>query len=453
MNGSSWTLAVTSIRLGDFARQVRRVVSIQDDLDYRTLGCHLYGKGVYQRDTKSGSAIRCKRMFLVSEGDLVINRIWAQKGAAGIVSKELAGSVVTNDFPVVEIDQQMALPEYIAWYLRTPEFWNECARHSYGTSGRRRLAPSQVLDITIPLCDLDAQAETVEKLQAISAKKSAIEQEIVRIPKLTERLRTAILSKAFRGGFTMTLPRLEGLEGISPNALHISHNKILKLRAESGKKVHDKLPSIEPQKLPKIPDRWTWARFEEVVFVIDYRGRTPPFAREGVPHLRSSNIRDGRISWDGMKYVSDETFEEYMVRGLPRESDILFTTEAPLGEVALVPKMKFSLAQRVVVLRPNDALLDARFLYYQLMFGQFRDQLISRSTGTAVGGISYRNLRLAELALPPLEEQRMIVAIIEPRLAKVEKIAPPAESAYRMLDVLQRSILGRAFGGGLLSDT
>src|SRR5262245_23625172 len=93
-------------QLGEFASLVRRQVAITPAGLYRTLGCRLYGAGVYPREAKVGAAIQADRMYLVQEGDLVINRIWAQKGSAGIVPTNIAGSVVTADFPVMELDRE-----------------------------------------------------------------------------------------------------------------------------------------------------------------------------------------------------------------------------------------------------------------------------------------------------------------------------------------------------------
>src|ERR1700687_3019370 len=111
----------------------------------------------------------------------------------------------------------------------------------------------------------------------------------------------------------------------------------------------------------KIHRNWIEVTMDDIVRIIDYRGRTPPYSTNGIPHLRSSNIKNGKIVWKDFTYVTEETYKKYMIRGLPQENDVLFTTEAPLGETALVPTTRFSLAQRIMILRPVKQ-IDPKFL-------------------------------------------------------------------------------------------
>ena len=104
---------------------------------------------------------------------------------------------------------------------------------------------------------------------------------------------------------------------------------------------HKRLKTVKLFPLYKheqIPEGWTIAALKDVVQIIDYRGRTPPFSKEGIIHIRSNNIRNSKIVLDDVVYVSEKIYDEYMTRGIPKEDDVLFTTEGPLGEVALVPK-------------------------------------------------------------------------------------------------------------------
>jgi hypothetical protein len=78
--------------------------------------------------------------------------------------------------------------------------------------------------------------------------------------------------------------------------------------------------------------------------------------------VTAGNIRDGRIDYDAsQEFVREEDYEEIMRRGKPRLGDLLFTTEAPLGQVALVDREDIALAQRVIKMRPKQVstLLDA----------------------------------------------------------------------------------------------
>ena len=144
---------------------------------------------------------------------------------------------------------------------------------------------------------------------------------------------------------------------------------------------------------------------QDTVRVIDYRGRTPPFALSGIPHLRTFNVRDGRVNWERCAWVTDATYDKYMSRGLPGTGDLLFTTEAPMGEVAMAPEERFCMAQRMMLLKPEPSVWLPEYLMFHLRSPWFQANLRLSSTGTTVQGISSRNFRPLKLFAPPLNVQ------------------------------------------------
>lgn len=202
--------------------------------------------------------------------------------------------------------------------------------------------------------------------------------------------------------------------------------------------------------MPKPPEGWVYASVDQAIKIIDYRGRTPPFSEYGIPHLRSSNIRNGKIHWANLAYVTEETYSKYMTRGFPEAGDLLFTTEAPLGEVAIAPvEKKFSIAQRMMILRPCSQ-LSPKFLMYQIMSSQFQALITGRGTGTTVTGVSSRNFRPASLCVPPISEQEVICDEVESRLAIADSIDADLEINLKRTGRLRQSILKKAFSGKLV---
>jgi restriction endonuclease S subunit len=184
--------------LKEIGRIVKREIRLEPNGEYKTVGCKLYGLGVYERETKGGSDIQAKRMFLIEENDFLINRIWAQKGSVGIVPPELEGSVVTNDFPVIELDLTRVYPPYISWYVKTREFWETCRKHSRGTSGRERLSPKELPNIEIPLPDIEEQKRIVARIESLIARIEEARRLRDEAAKEIENL-TRIKSKFFDG--------------------------------------------------------------------------------------------------------------------------------------------------------------------------------------------------------------------------------------------------------------
>jgi type I restriction enzyme, S subunit len=104
-----------------------------------------------------------------------------------------------------------------------------------------------------------------------------------------------------------------------------------------------------------------------IAVLIDYRGRTPVKTASGVPLITAKVIKSGRILSEGLEYIADENFDDWMRRGLPQEHDILITTEAPLGELARIGQdARVALAQRVILLRPDPTRINPSFLFHYL---------------------------------------------------------------------------------------
>jgi len=184
--------------------------------------------------------------------------------------------------------------------------------------------------------------------------------------------------------------------------------------------------------------------------IIDYRGRTPPLAEAGIPHLTSRNIKSGRIDWNTNKFVAEETYEKYMTRGIPKPGDVIFTMEAPLGDAAVVPDQRhFSLAQRTLLLRGRSDVVGGEFLARVIMSPQVHEVIYSQATGTTVKGIASKRLKHIPLPIPPLDEQRRIVAYLDGLQTKVGRLKELQSETAVELNALMPSILSKAFSGEL----
>jgi len=148
--------------------------------------------------------------------------------------------------------------------------------------------------------------------------------------------------------------------------------------------------------------------------VIDYRGKTPTKTDSGVRLVTAKVIKQGRVMSEGpQEYIAAKDYDEVMRRGTPQCHDILITTEAPLGELALWDSdEQIALAQRVILLRPDSEKIDPHYLFYHLRSSYFQDQLHANSTGTTVPGIKNPVLRSLLIRYPVKEQQQIIGKIL-----------------------------------------
>jgi type I restriction enzyme S subunit len=150
-----------------------------------------------------------------------------------------------------------------------------------------------------------------------------------------------------------------------------------------------------------------------VAAFVDYRGATPEKAASGVPLLTATNVHDGEIDFSlGEQFVSEETYALWMRRGFPEAGDVLVTTEAPLGEIAMIDEPRVALAQRLILLKPNLHRVIPEFLYASLRSPTVQADLLSRASGSTVWGIRADRLRDVAVHSMDFAEQRRVVALM-----------------------------------------
>lgn len=160
------------------------------------------------------------------------------------------------------------------------------------------------------------------------------------------------------------------------------------------------------------PKNWKQVVLEDALdALIDYRGKTPKKVDKGIPLITAKVVKSGRIlPMD--EFIADEDYESWMVRGIPQISDIVVTTEAPLGEVAQIKNANVALAQRIVTLRGKVDFLENDFLLFLMQSDFVQNQLEARATGSTVKGIKQSELRKIILPIPPIVEQKCIGKIL-----------------------------------------
>ena len=99
----SWS----EFKIGDFLIRSKNSVELMDDVDYKQITVKLYGKGAVLRKTILGKDIKTKSQFLAKSGQLIMSRIDARNGAFAIVPSDLDGAVVTQDFPLFDINKDL----------------------------------------------------------------------------------------------------------------------------------------------------------------------------------------------------------------------------------------------------------------------------------------------------------------------------------------------------------
>lgn len=153
---------------------------------------------------------------------------------------------------------------------------------------------------------------------------------------------------------------------------------------------------------------------DNVSNIIDFRGKTPKklgmdWSDQGILALSALNVKDGFIDKSIHAHYGDiKLYNKWMAGNKLHKGQVLFTTEAPMGNVAQVPDNdKYILSQRTIAFNVNKDKISDFFLAMLLQTTTVHNQLLSLSSGGTAKGVSQKSLSGLSVAIPlSLEEQR-----------------------------------------------
>lgn len=198
-------------------------------------------------------------------------------------------------------------------------------------------------------------------------------------------------------------------------------------------------------------DGWETNELINITKFIDYRGRTPKKTESGVRLITAKNVKIGYLNLEPQEFIAEDNYDSWMSRGIPNYGDIIFTTEAPLANVAQINlNEKLAFAQRIIVMQPNPAILYQDFLKYSLISKPIRDKILSNGTGATVQGIKSSLLKKIIIDYPKsLENQQQIVTQLDQIQEQTNLLVTKYQQKLANLEELKKSILEKAFKGEL----
>ncbi|MEG5140679.1 MULTISPECIES: restriction endonuclease subunit S [unclassified Microcoleus] len=204
--------------------------------------------------------------------------------------------------------------------------------------------------------------------------------------------------------------------------------------------------------LGEVPEHWKITFLVKTLSsLVDYRGRTPRKVNNdenGMLLVTARNIKKGRIDYSlSEEFVDVDDVQSLLNRGKPEIGDVLFTTEAPLGEVANVDRLDFALAQRIIKFRGKNNTLDNYFMKYWLMSSVFQDSLQRNATGSTALGLKGSKVRLLSIVLPPISEQKAIADYLDTKTAQIEQIIQTINTQIEKLKELRKTLINDVVTG------
>jgi type I restriction enzyme S subunit len=197
-----------------------------------------------------------------------------------------------------------------------------------------------------------------------------------------------------------------------------------------------------------LPSGWEWANVDSLCFkVTDGTHFTPRYVGSGVRFVSAKDIVGGKLVFDRCKYITQEEHEQLYRRCNPQYHDIVITKSGSIGTAALVEDHgEFSLFESLALLKFDQLSLYPRYFVYALNHA-CRSLTAGHIRGVGVKHLHLDILRGLELPLPPLAEQRRIVAKVDEHIALCDELQAQLTTTATTRRQLLEATLHEALSG------
>ncbi|ASJ11261.1 hypothetical protein A3L12_08120 [Thermococcus sp. P6] len=222
----------------------------------------------------------------------------------------------------------------------------------------------------------------------------------------------------------------------------------------SNPKPDKKLKGVKGAKEVKgpyeLPEGWRWVKLKDVIKEIKsgFACSKSNEVENGIPHLRSNNIGFGNLDFSNVVYLPPELvdLEIYSLK----KGDVLFNntnSKELVGRAALVIKdMECGFSNHITRIRVDKSLILPEFLTYAINYLWVTGYFLRISTKwIGQAGVNNQKLKATKIPLPPLEEQKRIVARIEELFSKIDRMKELRRQAKEQAEDLLKSALHHVF--------
>lgn len=197
-----------------------------------------------------------------------------------------------------------------------------------------------------------------------------------------------------------------------------------------------------------LPDGWKLVPIKEICScIVDCVNKTAPVVDYETPYkmIRTTNVRHGRVDTKNVRYVTEETYKIWTRRENLENGDLIFTREAPVGEIGVLEDANgVFLGQRTVMYRAHLSKSNNLFILYSLQSRYCEKQIEDFSNGGTVAHVRVPDCSEIILKIPPLPEQQKIAQILstwDKAIKKLETLITAKQKRKKAL--IQQLLTGK----------
>ena len=361
---------------------------------------------------------------IVKYGDVIFATIRPYLKNICIIDRDFPYEpIVSTAFAVMHCPEGL-LNKYLYYYLLSPTFMNFAnARDKAKGVAYPAIGEKDFFNGIIALPPIEEQQRIVAKIEELlpyvdryAAAYEKLEQFNAKFP---EDMKKSILQYAIQGKLVEQRPE----EGTGEELYRQIQYEKQRLIKEGKIKKEKPLPEIAEDEIPfDIPESWKWVRLSEIISVLgDGIHGTPVFDEMGDYYfVNGNNLAKGHIVFKAdTKKVS---FDEYEKHKKPLdENTILISINGTIGNYAFYAGEPIILGKSACYFSVLTG-VDKEYVRHLINTKFFMDYAVKEATQTTIKNVSLKAMRMLPVPLPPLAEQKRIVAKLEEILPLCEQL-------------------------------
>lgn len=333
------------------------------------------------------------------------------------------GGICTPE--LVPFDTYLIDENYIAYVLRSPHIDYVINSVTYGVK-MPRVGTDTMTNLLIPLPPLAEQKRIVAKIEELlpyvdcyAAAYEKLEQFNAKFP---EDMKKSILQYAIQG----KLVEQREEEGMGEELYRQIQAEKKRLIKEGKIKKEKPLPEIAEDEIPfDIPGSWKWVRIGTVATILG--GKRIPAGRKlssndtGYIYIRVSDMKDGYVSTENLQYVPEDIFPS-ISKYIIHKEDVFITVAGTIGRVGKIPPELDGANLTENADRLVFSLMDQDWLIKCMQSSLVQNQIADATTKVGQPKLAIIRIQNMLIPLPPLSEQKRIVAKLEEILPLCERL-------------------------------
>ena len=348
------------------------------------------------------------------KGDLLLSKV-GTTGIPVIVDVDFQFSLFVS-LALIKFFPNLIDSSFFVYSIYSPLVQTQVKEHTRGV-GNKNWVLNDIAKTIMAIPPLAEQKRIVAKLEQVlplAEEYGAAQEQLDKLNKeLPEALKKSILQEAIQGKLVPQNPKDEPASVLLAK---IRKEKESLVKQGKLKKKDLEITPIDDDEIPfEIPDSWTWCRLGDIVSKLVDGDHNPPSGiakKTEYMMLSSRNINfDKLVDLDNVRYLDADVFAKENERTNATIGDVLFTSVGTIGRSCVLKEDVNICFQRSVTIMTTYVYNEYLKRYFDSPF--YQNYADEHAVGTAQRGFYLKEMEQSLIALPPLAEQKRIVAKLE----------------------------------------